>query len=220
MFNGGKRRIVFAGAAVLGAVIIVLVFVRLARHGPPGSERGTPSSSGGPSSARSDFPTNGGGDDGGGPDSAAARAALAAANVPPVEKQIENLMGVWRTGILNKDADAVVAADEAFRGEPKKFREALMTSAETDADDRVRAFSTRVLGKLHDPTCAPLLVRLLNDKSQYVRMNAAWGLGELASTAEGRTAARPGLRLLRRLEKQEPAKDTREAAAQAAKRLM
>jgi hypothetical protein len=220
MFNGGKRRIVFAGVAVLGAVIVVLVFVLLGRHEPPGSERRTRPSSSEPSSARNDFPTNSGGGDASVGDSAAARAALAAANVPPVEKQIENLMGAWRTGILNKDADAVVAADEAFRAEPRKFLEALMTSAETDSDDRVRAFSTRVLGKLHDPTCAPLFVRLLTDKSQYVRMNAAWGLGELAGTAEGRTAARPGLHLLRRLEKQEQAKDTREAAAQAAKRLM
>ena len=59
MFNGGKRRIVFAGAAVLGAAIIA--FVLLGRHGPPAGERGTRSTGSGPTSARNDFPTNSGG---------------------------------------------------------------------------------------------------------------------------------------------------------------
>ncbi len=95
-----------------------------------------------------------------------------------------------------------------------------MKLAETDSDERVRAFSTRVLGKLVDPACAPLLVRLLDDKSQYVRMNAAWALGELAVTPEGHAAAAPALRSLRRLEEHEPASDTRAAAALAARKLM
>jgi HEAT repeat protein len=95
-----------------------------------------------------------------------------------------------------------------------------MTSAETDSDDRVRAFSTRVLGKLKNPACAPVFQRLLADRSQYVRMNAAWGLGELAATPEGRAVAKRALHALRRLEKTETVKDTRDAASLAARRLM
>ena len=128
-------------------------------------------------------------------------------------------MAQWRSGILFKDTDAVLAADAVFRQEPERFREALMKLAETDSDERVRAFSARVLGKLVDPACAPLLARLLDDKSQYVRMNAAWGLGELAVTPEGRAAATPALRSLRRLEEHEPDRDTREAAALSARKL-
>lgn len=184
MFKGWNRPIVVAIAAVLGAAIIALVMV--GRHALRGDKREGPATQAGPSSARSAFRDN---SDPGAPGGAAA--------VPPVEKQVENVMGSWRTGILNKDANAVVAADVAFRSEPEKFREALITSAETDADDRVRAFSTRVLGKLKDPTCAPVFVRLLNDKSQHVRLNAAWGLDELANTAEGRAAAKLGLPTLR-----------------------
>jgi HEAT repeat protein len=129
-------------------------------------------------------------------------------------------MGTWRNAIVNKDADTVIAIDGAFANEPKKYLEALIKSAETDENERVRAFSTRVLGKRVNPECGPLFIRLLADKSPYVRMNAAWGLGELANTAEGRLVAKPALRALHRIEKQDSSPDTRTAASLAAKRLM
>lgn len=220
-----KRWLVLAGTPALVAVAVVVIVV--ARRSPPGGQTpGTAAPNTPGVSARTSFPNNSGGASTGAvatstaSPSAPGTDAGAAADLPPVAKQIEYVMGQWRSGILARDADAVVAADGAFRSEPKKFLEALMTAAETDTDDRVRAFSTRVLGKLVDPTCAPLLTRLLDDKSQYVRMNAAWGLGELANTPEGNAAAKPALRQLRRLEKRETAKDTREAATLAARRLM
>jgi hypothetical protein len=146
--------------------------------------------------------------------------ADAATDAAAPVQTVGTVMAQWRNGILFKDTDAVLADDALFRQEPARFLEALMTLAETDDDERVRAFSTRVLGKLVEPACAPLLTRLLDDRSQYVRMNAAWALGELAVTPAGHSAAAPALRSLRRLEEREPAKDTRAAAALAARRLM
>jgi hypothetical protein len=137
-----------------------------------------------------------------------------------VASPVDTVMAEWRNGILLKNTEAVLAADAVFRREPERFLEALMKLAETDGDERVRAFSTRVLGKLVDPACAPLLTRLLGDKSPYVRMNAAWALGELAVTPEGHAAAAPALRSLHRLEELDPTRDAREAAARAARRLM
>jgi HEAT repeats len=208
-----KRWVVFAGLALVGVAIVLVV----ARRGPPGDDGEHAGASRGQAGAsgptRVDFPANAGG-------AAAAADARPVAAEPPPEKQIETLMGIWRDGILARDPDAVVAADGAFRHEPQKFLPALMTSAQTDSNDRVRAFSTRVLGKLKDPACAPVFQKLLADPSEYVRMNAAWGLGELANTPEGRAAAKRALRALQRLAKTETAKDTRAAASLAAGRLM
>lgn len=207
-----KRWAVIAGVALAAVAIAIAV----GRRSPEVDRQPPTSSDGMAPGARTDFPINSGAASA----NSGAASADAAAAVPSVEQQVENLMTAWRAGIVNKDADAVVAADAAFRHEPQKFRQALMTSAETDSDDRVRAFSTRVLGKLIDPACAPVFQRLLSDKSQYVRMNAAWGLGELAQNPQGRAAAKPALHALRRLEKTESFKDGREAASLAARRLM
>jgi HEAT repeats len=210
--NASKRWVVFAGLGLVALALAVGLWPRERSGGGDLGDGGKRSAAGPNAPTRVDFPVNQSG--GGGTD---ARPAL---EPPPVEKQIEAIMGTWRNAILVKDADAVVAADGAFQHEPQKFLQALMTSAETDPDDRVRAFSTRVLGKLKNPACAPVFQRLLTDKSQYVRMNAAWGLGELASTPEGRASAKRALHALRRLEKTETAKDTRDAASLAAGRLM
>src|SRR5258708_33892054 len=165
-----KRWVVFAGLALVGLAIAIGVARRAPSGAGPDDGRG-PSTSAprSPGPARTDYPANAG----------ASGGDARPSGDPPGEKQIENLMGTWRNAILNKEADAVVAADGSFLHEPQKFLQPLMTSAETDTDDRVRAFSTRMLGKMKDPACAPVFQRLLADKSQYVRMHAACGLGEL-----------------------------------------
>src|SRR5579872_3687787 len=161
MSKGNKRWIALAGVALL----VVAIAVGRNRRAPPddgadGANVTDLRTAGG----RLSFPNNTGGGDNTDGGAAADGARAVASGDPPAEKQIETLMSVWRNAIVNKDADAVVAADGSFRHEPQKFREALMKSAETDADDRVRAFSTRVLGKFVDPVCAPLFTRLLGDK--------------------------------------------------------
>ncbi len=96
-----------------------------------------------------------------------------------VAQNVEASMMRWRVAILNKDAQAVIGLDMDFKQRPDRYRAALEKSAETDENERVRAFSTRVIGKMRNPEEATLLKRLLADASPYVRQNAAWALGEL-----------------------------------------
>jgi hypothetical protein len=216
MSTGNKRWIAAGGAAL--AVLATILLLRSNRTPQADKNRSADEGANTPLTRR-DYPGNAAGDrDAGG----ATRDGPVATAPDPLaaEKQVEELMGTWRNAILNKDADTVIAIDGAFANQPKKYQAVLMKSAETDENERVRAFSTRVLGKRVDPECAPLFIRLLADKSPYVRMNAAWGLGELANTPAGRPVAKPALRALHRIEKQDSSPDTRTAASLAAKRLM
>ena len=85
-------------------------------------------------------------------------------------------------------------------------------SAASDDNERVRAFSTRELGKLKRADLAPAFTQLLDDKSPFVRQNAAWALGELSAGDEGRAAARQAIAELRQVVKHDPAGEVRAAA--------
>ncbi len=128
-------------------------------------------------------------------------------------KQVEGAMGRWRTAILVKDAHSVIALDQTFRQMPDRYTAALATSAESDENERVRAFSTRVLGKLKNAAEAPLYRRLLADHSPYVRQNAAWALGELGP------GAAPAVAELQKASARDPATDVRAAAKAALAKL-
>ena len=130
---------------------------------------------------------------------------------PTLAERVENSMIVWRNAIINKDAEPVERLDRTFAENPAVFLNALMSSAEGDPEPRVRAFSTRVLGKLHQPEAMTLLRRLLADKSEYVRFNAAWALGELG---DAQAVAK-----LRVLAKRDPAPAVRQSAHQTLMKL-
>jgi|SRR6187551_508690 len=132
-----------------------------------------------------------------------------------IEAQVAASMSSWRAAILARNADTVVALDAAFRASPGRYSVALRKLASGDADERVRAFSTRVLGKLRDPALAAVFEESLADKSPFVRQNAAWALGELTAVDEGRTAARRALVELRQARSRDPAPDVRSAAKSA-----
>lgn len=146
-------------------------------------------------------------------------AAAGAALPPPPEtpeaiaKEVEGAMGRWRTAILVKDGPSVVALDLTFRQMPDRYTAALAASAESDENELVRAFSTRVLGKLKNAAEAPLYRRLLADKSPFVRQNAAWALGELGP------AAAPAVAALQKAGTRDPASDVRAAAKAALAKL-
>lgn len=95
------------------------------------------------------------------------------------QQQIQNVVEVWRQAIANKQAEQVLECDRIFQDAPTKFSEPLRYLAKNDHENRVRAFSTRVLGKFKDPANAELFRELLKDPNQYVRSNAAWGLSQL-----------------------------------------
>jgi hypothetical protein len=111
-----------------------------------------------------------------------------------VAHEVDAAMMRWRAAILNKDAQAVIGLDMDFKQRPDRYRAALEKSAQTDDNERVRAFSTRVIGKMRNPDEAALFKRLLADASPYVRQNAAWSLGELR---EGGSVAVAELRRVR-----------------------
>ena len=86
-----------------------------------------------------------------------------------------------------------------------------MVSAETDSEERVRSFSTRVLGKLRQPESLAVLRRLLNDHSVFVRFNAAWALGELTDRQARAT--------LMRLEQRDPSPLVRQSAGDSRRKI-
>jgi hypothetical protein len=104
---------------------------------------------------------------------------------PSPEEVVDRIMQAWRAAILSHDADTVLMCDRTFLTEPGRYTAALVKSAQSDGDDRVRAFSTRVLGKLDDPLLIEIFRKQLADPSPFVRENAAWALGELATPAAG-----------------------------------
>jgi hypothetical protein len=136
-----------------------------------------------------------------------------------VDRRVREALTAWRNAILIRDADTVVRLDMAFLEEPSMYLAALKTSARTDENERVRAFSTRELGKFKRVDLAPTFRQLLKDDSSYVRQNAAWALGELGGGADGRAAAGIAKAELRELVKRDPTADVRAAARTALERI-
>jgi hypothetical protein len=137
----------------------------------------------------------------------------APAPIGPADQQVLSVMQAWRQAILVHDADTVLACDRSFLGDGPAFTPALVDSARADADERVRAFSTRVLGKLGDPKLAQVFRGLLEDPSAFVRENAAWALGEL-----GRPGSVAGGDL-QKVKKHDKAEAVRRAAGEALDRI-
>jgi HEAT repeat protein len=136
-----------------------------------------------------------------------------------IAAEVQRSLGAWREAILVKNAEGVQTLDRAFADAPDRYRAALEASAKSEADERVRAFSTRVLGKQKNAALAPLFETLLSDKSPFVRQNAAWALGELAAQEDGRVAAQRAVAELRHARAKDPAADVRTAAKGALARL-
>ena len=91
------------------------------------------------------------------------------------------------------------------------FVTALIENAQSDPEERVRSFSTRVLGKLRRPESVEALRHLLKDGSQFVRFNAAWALGELND--------RDSAPALLRLERRDPSPMVRQSAGQSRRKV-
>lgn len=139
-------------------------------------------------------------------------AAPVVANAPePIAARVQPLMQTWRLAIINKNPDDVESLDRTFASNREAFIPALLVSAETDPEERVRSFSTRVLGKLRPPESVAVVRKLLSDRSEYVRFNAAWALGELAD--------HDAVPRLRALEKKDPSAIVRQSAGESLRKL-
>lgn len=141
----------------------------------------------------------------------AAQTTAAVAPMQPISDRVPSLIKNWRTAILNKDAETVELLDRSFAAYSREFIPALMESARSDPEDRVRSFSARVLGKLRPPESSELMRTLLSDPSEYVRFNAAWALGELGDLeATSR---------LRHMEKRDPSPHVRRSAGDSLRKM-
>lgn len=135
-------------------------------------------------------------------------------------EQMDLALDGWRQAIQDKNSENVVALDRVFTLLPRRYGPQLEKLAESDQDERVRAFSTRVLGKMKNVEIADLYKKLLSDdKSPYVRQNAAWALGELIRQPNGRKAIEDATGELRRAEGSDPAPDVRAEATKTLKKL-
>lgn len=128
-----------------------------------------------------------------------------------IDQQIATVLKSWHAAIVTKNAETVENLDRAFAERPDRFVGPLMENAEGDSEERVRAFSTRVLGKLRRPESVEVLRRLLKDPSQYVRFNAAWALGELSDREAAAT--------LLRLERRDPSSMVRQSAGASRRKI-
>lgn len=146
-------------------------------------------------------------------ESAGASAPDNGPTAPPITTavQIGTTMTLWRQAILERNADNVMICNEQFLDHPDIYRDALLTSAESDPDERVRAFSTRVLGKYQDTRLGPRFVALLGAESPLVRQNAAWAMAAMPPGM-----ARPALE---RALHDDPSPDVRKNADEAIRRL-
>jgi hypothetical protein len=134
-------------------------------------------------------------------------------------EQMDLAMEGWRQAILEKNADNVMALDRVFLLLPGRYGPQLERLAQEDPEERIRAFSTRELGKMKNVALTGLYQRLLGDKSPYVRQNAAWALGELISLPQGKAAAERATAELRQAQDSDPSPDVRTAATLTLKKL-
>jgi HEAT repeat protein len=136
-----------------------------------------------------------------------------------LDQRIQAVLSDWRTAILVRDADSLMKVDGIFLETPAMYLDALKKTASSDDNERVRAFSTRELGKFKRVDLAPTFTQLLADKSRFVRQNAAWALGELTAIDDGRAAARQAIAELRRVVTHDPADEVRAAARATLERM-
>ena len=122
-----------------------------------------------------------------------------------------SIMKSWHAAIVTKNAETVETLDHEFAARPGEFVAALIENAQSDPEERVRSFSTRVLGKLRRPESLEALRQLCKDSSQYVRFNAAWALGELNDRDAAAT--------LRRLERHDPSSMVRQSAGDSRRKI-
>jgi len=194
-------------AVVLGALIVVSVGVVASRHHKKGSPAGDTTSEAAASDGvarRPALPSLPAG-------SPVAAPSPSVAPPEPTSEQVASLIKSWHAAIVTKNAETVETLDREFAARPDQFVTALIENAQADPEERVRSFSTRVLGKLRRPQSLEALRRLLKDGSQFVRFNAAWALGELNDRDSAPT--------LLRLERHDPSLMVRQSAGESRRKI-
>lgn len=104
-------------------------------------------------------------------------------NIPEQDRNIGLLMNTWREAIVVKNIKDIQGLSIAIGRYGKESIPFMQKLALEDNNERVRAFATRSLGRMRNNELNSLFIDLLkNDKSPFVRENAAWSLGLLGDS--------------------------------------
>jgi hypothetical protein len=110
---------------------------------------------------------------------------------PEQARAIGQLMNAWREAIISKNIEDINRINLSFNHYGVANIPFLKELSSKDQNERVRAFATRVLGKMKVAELQAFFIDLLQqDASSFVRGNAAWALGNL-----GNVNALPVLRI-------------------------
>ena len=98
------------------------------------------------------------------------------------ERQIGRLFNIWRQSILTKNISQINQLDSQIKACGDEAIPFLTKLAKEDRNERVRAFATRILGRMNLSDLFSLFVELLkNDTSAFVRENSCWSLSRLGN---------------------------------------
>jgi HEAT repeat protein len=200
-----EKRLARVAATALIALLVIAVVLVVSRHGRR-STVGAGNESAVSDGARPRAPLPSLGTD---PSPSARSPSVTAAE--PTSEQVASVIKSWHAAIVTKNAETVETLDREFAARPGEFVAALIDNAQSDSEERVRSFSTRVLGKLRRPESVEALRQLCKDSSQYVRFNAVWALGELND--------RDAVATLRRLERHDPSSMVRQSAGESRRKI-
>ena len=99
------------------------------------------------------------------------------------ERQTGRLFNIWRRAVLTRNISQINQLDSQIKACGDDAIPFLTKLAKEDANERIRAFATRILGRMNNKELSALFIELLkNDTSAFVRENSCWSLGRLGNT--------------------------------------
>jgi len=132
--------------------------------------------------------------------------------VPAKERQIGRLFNIWRKAVLTKNITQINQLDSQIKGCGDEAIPFLTKLAKEDANERVRAFTVRMLGRMDIKELSSLFMELLkNDTSAFVRENSCWALGQMGNI--------DALETLQKTADSDPSDRVRKVAAEAIKNI-
>ncbi|HLD35926.1 MAG TPA: HEAT repeat domain-containing protein [Planctomycetota bacterium] len=128
------------------------------------------------------------------------------------ERQIGRLFNIWRQSVLTRNITQINQLDSQIKGCGNEAIPFLTKLAKEDRNERVRAFATRILGRMNLSDLFSLFVELLkNDTSAFVRENSCWSLSRLGNIE--------ALEILQKVADSDSSAQVRKAASEAIEKI-